>query len=68
MMQLKTKNPQQANQIQNLINNKSNPQEYLKQVIGGYSPQQMQQFIQFANNMGISTEQLNQLGINSKMS
>ena len=60
------KNPQAFNQLQELRKNNGNPQELLKQATSGYSPEQMQKFMQFANNMGISNEQLNQVGINSK--
>lgn len=60
------KNPQAFNQLQEIRKNNGNPQELLKQTIGGYTPEQMQKFMQFANNMGISNEQLNQYGINSK--
>ena len=31
-----------------------------------YSPEQMKQFKKFANGFGITDEQLNQFGINSK--
>lgn len=60
------RNPQQASQIQNLMTNNGNPQELLKQTLGKYSPEQMQQFIKYANNMGFSNEQLSQFGINTK--
>lgn len=60
------KNPQQANQIQNLMKNNGNPQELLRQTISMYNPQQLQQFIKYANSMGFSNEQLKSFGINSK--
>ena len=60
------RNPQAFNQLQELRRNNGNPQELLKQATGKYTPEQMQKFIQFANNMGIPTEQLNQVGINTK--
>lgn len=60
------KNPEQAKKIQNLMNNNGNPQELLKQTMSKYSPEQMKQFIQYANNMGFSNEQLSQFGINTK--
>jgi predicted flavoprotein YhiN len=60
------KNPEQANQIQNLMKNNGNPQELLKQTMSRYKPEQIDQFIKYANNMGFSTEQLSQYGINSK--
>lgn len=60
------RNPQQANQIQQMMSNNGNPQELLKQTMSRYSPEQLKQFIQYANSMGISNEQLNQVGINTK--
>lgn len=66
MNQLKMKNPNQAKMIQEMMNNKGNPQELLKQTMSRYSPEQIKQFTQFANNMGISNEQLSQFGINTK--
>ena len=60
------KNPQAFNQFQDLRKSNGNPQELLKQATNGYTPEQMKQFIQFANNMGISNEQLEHYGINSK--
>lgn len=60
------KNPQMLNQFQNLVKNNGNPQELLKQIVGQYSPEQLQQFSQFANNMGITNEQLTNAGINTK--
>jgi len=66
MNQLKMRNPQKANQIQNLMNSNGDPRELLKQTINQYTPEQLQQFSQFANSMGISKEQLSQVGINTK--
>ncbi len=53
-------------QFQNLQKNQNNPQEVLKQMIGGYSPEQIQQFCMFANASGESNEQLDKFGINAK--
>ena len=60
------RNPQVFNQYQEIRKSNGNPQELLKQATGKYTPEQMQRFIQLANNMGIPTEQLNQYGINTK--
>ena len=46
--------------------NQGNPQEMLNSVIGKYSPEQMKNFRQFANNFGISNEQLDNFGIKVK--
>lgn len=58
------KNPQVFNQFQEIRKNNGNPQEILKQTISKYSPEQIKQFSQFANNMGITNEQLIKAGIN----
>lgn len=60
------KNPQIFNKYQEIRKSNGNPQEILKQITGGYTPEQMQQFSQFANNMGITNEQLIQYGVNTK--
>lgn len=59
------KNPQLFNQYQKIRGSNGNPEELLKQITGGYTPEQLKQFAQFANNMGISNEQLTQYGINT---
>lgn len=48
------------------MKNNGNPQELLNQTLGKYNPEQLKQFVQYANNMGFSNEQLNQFGINTK--
>ena len=53
-------------QYQNLRQNQNNPQEVLNGMISKYTPEQMQQFKKFANGFGITDEQLNKFGINSK--
>jgi len=55
-------------QLQQFQKAQANPQDLLKQLTGKYSPEQMQQFAQFANGFGISNEQLSKYGINSKQS
>ena len=64
--QLKAKNPQVFQQFQNLQKNQNNPQEILNNMMNGYTPEQLQSFKKFANGFGITDEQLNQFGINSK--
>lgn len=63
---MKAKNPQAFQKIQNLIKNTNNPQEYLNELIGKQTPEQRQEFIKFANGYGVTNEQLNKYGINSK--
>ena len=57
------RNPQLFQQFQNLTKNKSNPQEILNSMTKNYTPEQMQQFQQFANGFGVTNEQLKQFGI-----
>ena len=64
--QMKMKNPQMFQMFQNLQKNQSNPQEIINNVIGNYKPEQIQKFRQYAKGFGITDEQLNQFGINSK--
>ena len=60
------RNPQLFQQFQNLTKNKSNPQEILNSMTKNYTPEQMQQFQQFANGFGVTNEQLKQFGIGNK--
>jgi len=60
------KNPQVFRQYEEMRKSNNNPQDLLKQVTSNYTPEQMKQFQQFANRFGITDEQLNQYGINSK--
>lgn len=53
-------------QLQNLIKNQNNPQQFLNQITSSYTPDQMQSFVKFANGYGISNEQLQQYGIKTK--
>ena len=59
------KNPQLFQQAKQMMIN-SNPNDILKSTIGNYTPNQMQQFINYAKGFGISEEQLKQYGINLK--
>lgn len=60
---LKSQNPKLYQQFEQMKGN--NPQEMLSQITSKYTPEQKQQFMQYANSFGISTEQLNKYGINS---
>jgi hypothetical protein len=64
--QLKSRNPQVFQQFQNLQKNQNNPKEVLNGMIKDYTPEQLQQFRQFANGFGISNEQLEKYGISTK--
>lgn len=52
--------------FQNLQKNQNNPNEVLKEMTSKYSPEQMKNFMKFANGFGITNEQLSKYGINSK--
>ena len=60
------KNPQMFKQFEDLRKSNGNPQDLLNQVTSKYTPEQRQQFMKFANGFGISNDQLEKLGINSK--
>ena len=64
--QVKARNPQAFQQFQNLQKSQNNPQDLLNDMMGKYSPEQMKKFRQFANNFGISNEQLDKYGIKTK--
>ena len=53
-------------QFQNLLKSKNDPNKILNDMTSKYTPEQMQQFRQFANGFGITDEQLNKFGINTK--
>lgn len=61
MNQLKIKNPQMFQRIEQLRQNQSNPIEIFKQVTNGYSNDQMNNFYNQARNMGFSDDLINQL-------
>ena len=60
------RNPQAAQQYEQLRKNNGDPRVFLQQVTGNFTPEQTQRFMQFANGFGFSNEQLQQFGINSK--
>lgn len=61
MTQLQSKNPQMANQIQQAMNNGTNPQMLMKQMMGNVNNQQMQGVLNQARQMGVPDEVLNQI-------
>lgn len=62
--QLKGRSPKLFNQFQQMSG--KNPQEILDGMMGKYSPEQKESFINFAKGFGISEEQLSKYGINTK--
>lgn len=61
MTQLQSKNPQMANQIQQAMNNGTNPQMLMKQMMGNVNNQQMQGVLNQARQMGVPDAVLNQI-------
>ena len=60
------RNPQAFQQFQNLQKSQNNPQEYLKEMMSKYTPEQMNKFREYAKGFGFTDEQLKNYGINSK--
>jgi hypothetical protein len=66
MNQVKARNPQMFQQFQNLQKSQNKPQDVLNNMMKNYSPEQMNKFRQFANGFGITNEQLDKYGVNTK--
>ena len=68
MNQLKARNPQIFQMIEQARINQNNPIEVFKQVTSKYSTEQMDSFYKQAKNMGFSDELINEVknGINTK--
>lgn len=66
--QLKAKNPQVFQLVEQARVNQNNPIELFKQVTSKYSPEQMTNFYSQAEQMGFSKDLINKLkeGINAK--
>ena len=61
MNQLKARNPQMFNLLNQAQKNKSNPQELFKEVTKGYKPEQMEKIFNQAKQFGVSDDVINQL-------
>ena len=59
------RNPQIFQQFQKLQKSQNNPEEILKGIMEKYTPEQKEQFMKFANNFGVTNEQLSNFGITS---
>ena len=69
MNQLKAKNPQMFQVVNQARNSNGNPMDFFKQVTNGYSPEQMNNLFARAKQMGVPDDVLQQLqnnGINTK--
>jgi len=63
---MRARNPQMFQLIEKMQKNNSNPQEMINEITSKYKPEQINSFRQYANNFGISNEQLDNLGIKTK--
>ena len=61
MNQLKSKNPQAFQFLEQARQNQNNPQELFKQITNGYTPEQMTALFDKAKQFGISDDVINQL-------
>ena len=61
LIQLKQRQPQMYQIIEQANQNQSNPMDLLKQVTGNYSPEQMKNFYMVAQNMGFPNEVLTEI-------
>lgn len=69
MNQLKVKNPQMFQVVEQAKNNNGNPMDLLKQITSDYTPEQMSNLFSRAKQMGIPDNVLEQIqnnGINTK--
>ena len=68
MNQLKMKNPQMFQVLNNAMKNGGNPMEMFKQMTSNYTPEQMNNLMTQAKNMGFPDDILNEVqnGINTK--
>lgn len=61
MGQLQTRNPKMFQMISQAKNSGVNPQDFMKQMMGDVSPEQLQNVFAQAKNMGVPNEVLNQI-------
>lgn len=61
MNQLQARNPQAFQMINQARNSGTNPQEFIRQMMNGVTPEQMQNVLTQAKNMGVPPEILNQV-------
>lgn len=61
MGQLQTRNPKMFQMISQAKNSGVNPQDFMKQMMGDVSPEQLQNVFTQAKSMGVPNEVLNQI-------
>lgn len=60
MNQLQTRNPKIASEIKQAMESGVNPQDFMKQVMGNVSNNDMQQMLQQASTLGVPNDVLQQ--------
>lgn len=68
MNQLKTRNPQMFQKVEQLKNSNGNPMDLFKEATSGYTPEQMNQFYENAKKFGIPDEVIQQVQNDTKVS
>lgn len=61
MQQIQNQNPQAFQVVNQAINSGANPMQFMKQVMGNVSPQQMQDIMTQAKQFGVPDEVLQQI-------
>lgn len=61
MSRLQAQNPQQANQLKQMMSNGSNPQDILKQIMTNSNSSQVEQILNMGKQMGVPDDVLNQI-------
>ena len=61
MQQVQSQNPQAFQVVNQAINSGANPMQFMKQVMGNVSPQQMQDIMTQAKQFGVPDEVLQQI-------
>lgn len=61
MNQLRARNPQMFQMINQARNSGANPKDFMKQVMNGATPEQMQNVLTQASNLGVPKEILSQI-------
>ena len=61
MQQVQNQNPQAFQMVNQAINSGANPMQFMKQVMGNVSPQQMQDIMTQAKQFGVPDQVLQQI-------
>lgn len=61
MSRLQAQNPQQANQLKQMMSNGSNPQDILKQIMTNSNSSQVENVLNMGKQMGVPDDILNKI-------